>query len=299
MASTQDVKVIPGLRKTESLEQLKFGDGTTMSLRDLFGKRFDGSVILRDFELIHKPVQTLVRRDFVYLSRSFYVASVLEENRNINQGKLEGLEKRLTEMFDNVLTLVRQRTKELNKLMLSVGAADEIVFTPRPMGYRVPIIHPRAYAYMELLREIDTLQSDRDRAWMLKHIDSRQRTDNFREVMRAVRKVGQVTRENRIVMWRMLQIAADETGGTEGQALKDFAVEQRQTLTAERKLDPETMGSITAEAALPDSDDHGLALPAEAGAAPAAAAEGKVEKNVKASKSVTTPEQTLSSATTA
>ncbi len=286
MASSQDVKVIPGLRNTESLEQLKFGDGTTMSLKDLFGKRFDGSVILREFELIHRPVQTLVRRDFIYLSRSFYVASVLSENRNIDQSKLEKLEARLTEMFDNVLTLVRKKAHELSALMMSVGATEELVHTSRPMGYRVPIIHPRAYAYMDLLREIDTLHSDRDRAWMLNHLDSRQRSDNFREVMRAVRKVGQVTRENRIVMWKMLQIAADETGGTEGQALKDFAVEQRQTLTAERKLDPETLGSISAESTLPDSDDNVSALPAEAGAAAGGdATEAKPPKAIKAAKS--------------
>ena len=49
MATNQDVKLIPGLKNTESLNELKFGDGTTMSLKDLFGKRFDGSVLLREF----------------------------------------------------------------------------------------------------------------------------------------------------------------------------------------------------------------------------------------------------------
>ena len=191
---------------------------------------------------------------------------MLSENRNIDQSKLEKLEGRLATMFENVQQLVRTRAKEVNKLLISVGAADEKVHTPRPMGYRVPIIHPRAFAYMELLREIDNLHSDRERAWMLSHIDHRQRSDNFREVMKAVRKVGEITRENRIVMWKMLQTAADETGGREGQELKDFAVEQRQTLSAERKQNPETMGSVSAEAALPDSDDRDMALPAEAGA---------------------------------
>jgi hypothetical protein len=267
MANNQESKVIPGTRNNESLDALKFGDGTAMSLRELFGKRFDGSVILREFELLHRPVQTMVRRDFIYLSRSFYVASVLAENKNIDQTKLDRLDERLGSMFDAVRTLVRQRAKELGAMMLSAGAADEIVHTSRPMVYKVPIIHPRAFAFMELLREIDTLQSDRDRAWMLNHIDSRQRSDNFREVMKAFRRVGQVTRENRIVMWKMLQTAADETGGEEGQQLRDFAVEQRQTLTAELKLDPETMGSITGEGALPDHDANDAALPAEAGAA--------------------------------
>lgn len=297
MAATQDVKLIPGLRNIEALEGLKFGDGTTMSLRELFGKRFDGSVITREFELLHRPVQTLVRRDFIYLSRSFYVASVLSENRNIDLAKLEKLEERLAGMFDNVLTLIRQRANELNKLLLSLGAADEQVLTSRPMGYRVPIIHPRAYAYMELLREVDSLQSIRDRAWMLGHIDSRQRNDNFREVMKAVRKVGEVTRENRIVMWKMLQIAAEETGGTEGQELKDFAVEQRNTLSAERKLNPDTMGSVSAEAALPDVVDPDLALPAEAGAVTGAAP--KAEKPAKAAKGDEAAEQSPTAEQTA
>jgi hypothetical protein len=266
VASSQDVKTIPGLRNTESLNELKFGDGTTMSLRDLFGKRFDGSVLRREFELIHRPVQTMVRRDFIYLSRSFYVASVLEENRNIDQAKLERLEEKLTEKFVSVQTLVRTRANDMRKSLHAVGAADEKVHTPRPMGYVVPIIHPRAYAYMELLREIDNLQSDRERAWMLGHIDHKMRNDGFREVMRALRKIGEITRENRIVMWKMLQRAAEETGGSEGQDLKDFAVEQSRTLKAEGKLDPATQGSISAEQALPSSDDLSGALPAEAGA---------------------------------
>lgn len=281
MATSQDVKAIPGVRNNESLEQLKFGDGTTMSLRELFGKRFEGSAILRDFELIHKPVQTMVKRDFIYLSRSFYVASVLSENRNIDQAKLERLDEKLGTMFGNVQTLVRQRAKELSAKMASMGAAAEIVHTARPMGYRVPIIHPRAYEFMELLREMDTLQSDRERAWLLKIIDSRQRSENFREVMKALRRVGQVTRENRIVMWKMLQTAANDTGGEEGQALKDFAKEQQATLSAERKLDPETMGSITGEAALPEPHDSSDALPAEAGAT---VSNAQPEKALKTSK---------------
>lgn len=288
MAGNQDVKVIPGTRNNESLEALKFGDGTTMSLRELFGKRFDGSVLIREFALLHRPVQTMVRRDFIYLSRSFYVASVLAENKNIDQAKLERLDEKLGSIFESVRTLVRTRAKELTAMMRNVGVADEIVHTSRPMNYTVPIIHPRAFAFMELLREIDTLQSDRDRAWMLAHIDTRQRSDNFREVMKAFRRVGQVTRENRIVMWKMLQSAADETGGEEGQKLRDFAVEQRQTLSAERKLDPDTMGSISGENALPEHDETMDALPAEAGAI-IVTAESKVSGKGKLAKAGSEP----------
>jgi hypothetical protein len=262
----QEIKLIPGVRDTESLEELKFGDGTTMSLRDLFGKRFEGSVIQREFRLIHKPVQNFVRRDFIYLSRCFYVSSVLSENRSIDHAKLDGMESKLAAMFEAVQKLVRSRLNEVTKLLVSRGAENEGVNTPRPMQYIVPIIHPRAYAFIELLRDVDELHSKREHAWLLSHIDHTQRNENFREVMRAVRRIGQVTRENRIGMWKMLQRAADEATGVAGDELRMLATEQSQTLSAERQLDPDTAGSVSAEAALPATADQSLALPAEAGA---------------------------------
>ena len=73
-------------------------------------------------------------------------------------------------------------------------------------------------------------------------------------------------------MWKMLQRAADETGGAEGDDLKKFAEEQSQTLVAERRLDPESAGSISSESALPkEAESTEAALPAEV--APATTAE--------------------------
>ena len=280
MAVKQDVKLIPGSRNTESLNELKFGDGSTMSLRELFGKRFEGSVITREFDLIHKPVQTFVRRDFVYLSRSFYVSSILSETRGIDQSKIDAMENRLIAVFEAVQTLVSDRLKEVTKLLVSKAVAGDSVHTPRPMSYVVPIIHPRAYAYMELLRDVDALHSLREHAWLLSHIDHVQRNENFRQVMKAVRRIGQVTRENRIAMWKMLQRAADEVGGEEGVQLRAHAAEQSQTLTGERVLDPDSAGSVSAEASLPAMSNTDEALPAEVGASSSKASGQKEEATV-------------------
>lgn len=260
----QEIKLIPGVRDLESLEELKFGDGTTMSLRDLFGKRFEGSVIQREFTLIHKPIQNFVRRDFIYLSRCFYVSNTLSENRSIDQARLEGMEAKLATMFEAVQTLVRTRLNEVSKLLISRGAENDKVHSARPMQYIVPVIHPRAFAFIELLRDVDELHSKREHAWLLAHIDHTQRNENFREVMRAVRRIGQITRENRIGMWKMLQRAADEATGVAGDELRMLAKEQSQTLSAERQLDPDTAGSLSAEAGLPAVADPSFALPAEA-----------------------------------
>lgn len=261
-----EVKLVPGQRNNGTLNELKFGDGTVMSLRDLFGKRFDGSVITREFDLINKPVQTFVRRDFIYLSRSFYVGGVLGENPNVDASKLSGLDQQLGEVFAAVQTLVRTRLNEVSKLLQMHGVDQNEVHTARPMSYIVPIIHPRAYQYLDLIREVDELHSKREHAWLLSHIDHKQRTENFRETMKAVRRIGFITRMNRIAMWKMLQRAAEETGGVEGDELKQFAAEQSQTLVAERKLSPESAGSISAEAILPVETDISVdALPAEVG----------------------------------
>lgn len=263
-----EVKLIPGQRNTDTLNELRFGDGSVMSLRDLFGKRFEGSVITREFDLSNKPVQNFVRREFIYLSRSFYVASVLGENKNIDQARMAALEQGMLEIFTAVQTLVRTRLNEVSRLLQLHGADKSSVHTSRPMTYIVPVIHPRAYQFLELLREVDDLHSKREHAWILQHIDHTQRNDNFREVMKAVRRIGYLTRMNRIAMWKMLQRAADETGGAEGDDLKKFAEEQSQTLVAERQLDPDSAGSISSESALPkEAQNTDAALPAEVGAA--------------------------------
>lgn len=261
----QEIKLIPGVRDIDSLDELKFGDGTTMSLRDLFGKRFEGSVIQREFTLIHRPVQNFVRRDFIYLSRCFYVSSMLSENRSVDQARLDDMENKLGTLFEAVRTLVRTRLSEVSMLLKSHGAESDSVHTSRPMQYVVPVIHPRAFAYTELLRDVDELHSKREHAWLMSHIDHTQRNDNFREIMRAVRRIGQITRENRIGMWKMLQRAADDATGEAGEKLRQLAKEQSQTLSAERQLDPDTVGSLSAEAGLPEVADLSVALPAEAG----------------------------------
>lgn len=259
-----EIKLIPGQRNDVSLSELKFGDGSVMSLRDLFGKRFDGSVIRKEFDLINKPVQGFVRRDFIYLSRSFYVSSVLTENKHIDQSRLELFESSLGEVFVEVQSLVRKRISEINKLLKNNGVNDEEVHTPRPMHYIVPIIHPRAYQYMGLLREVDELHSLREHAWLLQIIDHKQRNENFRDVMKAVRRIGSVTRMSRIAMWKMLQKAAAEATGAEGEDLKKFAEEQSQTLVVERNLDPTSAGHVSAEASLPAIvGEAAHALPAE------------------------------------
>jgi hypothetical protein len=265
-----EVKLIPALRNTDALNELKFGDGSVMSLTDLFGKRFEGSVITREFDLINRPVQTFVRRDFIYLSRCFYMGGILGENPNVDAARVDSLEKQLFEVFSAVQTLVRTRLNEVRKLLQLHGVDQDDVHTARPMSYLVPIIHPRAYQYLDLLRDVDELHSKREHAWLLTHIDHKQRNENFREIMKAVRRIGFVTRMNRIAMWKMLQRAAEETGGTEGAELMQLATEQSQTLVAERKLNPESAGTISTEAALPsEALGEGNALPAEAGTAPA------------------------------
>lgn len=76
-----------------------------MSLTEMFGKRFEGSVITRSFDLINKPVQSFVRRDFVYLSRSFYVAGILGVNANVDVAKVDELENHLVTIFSQVQAL--------------------------------------------------------------------------------------------------------------------------------------------------------------------------------------------------
>ena len=262
-ARKQEVKLVPAQRNEESLNELKFGDGSVMSLKDLFGKKFDGAVITREFELINKPVQNFVRRDFIFLSRCFYLGTVLGENKSVDAGRMATLDIELLTIFNSVQELVRKRLKEITSLLQLHGADKDEVRTARPMLYRVPIIHPRAYEFLNLLREVDSLHSQREHAWLLGHISPQQRADNFRETMKAVRKIGFITRMNRIAMWKMLQRAAAEADGAEGEALRELATEQAQTLVAERKVDPELTGSVSSEAALPEVAGS-AALPAEA-----------------------------------
>jgi hypothetical protein len=269
-----EIKLIPALRNTDALKELKFGDGSVMSLRDLFGKRFEGSVITREFDLVNRPVQTFVRRDFIYLSRCFHVSTILGDNPTVDVSKVNALENQLFEVFSAVQTLVRNKLNEINKLLQIHGADKEEVHTARPMSYRVPIIHPRAYQYLDLLRDVDELHTKREHAWLLTHIDHKQRNDNFREIMKAVRRIGFITRMNRIAMWKILQRAASEMGGTKGAELMQLAQEQSQTLVAERKLNPESAGTVSTEASLPsDAGNSADALPAEAGIS----SEGKAE----------------------
>lgn len=263
MARKQEVKLVPAQRNEDSLNELKFGDGSVMSLKDLFGKKFDGSVITREFELINKPVQNFIRRDFIFLSRCFYLGTVLGENKNVDAGRMASLDTELFNIFTSVQELVRKRLNEIARLLQLHGADKEEVHTARPMLYRVPIIHPRAYEFLNLLREVDSLHSLREHAWLLGLINPQQRADNFRETMKAVRRIGFVTRMNRIAMWKMLQRAAEETGGQEGEDLRQLATEQAQTLAAERKVDPEIAGSVSSEAGLP-SEPSSDALPGEA-----------------------------------
>ncbi len=265
MASSrkQEVKLVPAQRNEESLSELKFGDGSVMSLKDLFGKKFDGAVITREFELINKPVQNFVRRDFIFLSRCFYLGTVLGENKSVDASRMAALDAELLAIFNSVQELVRKRLKEVSAILHQNGADKQEVHTARPMLYRVPIIHPRAYEFLNLLREVDSLHSQREHAWLLGHINPQQRSENFRETMKAVRKIGYVTRMNRIAMWKMLQRAAEEAGGEEGEALRQLASEQAQTLVAERKVDPELAGSVSSEAALPEGSGDS-ALPGEA-----------------------------------
>ncbi|ABE47343.1 AcaB family transcriptional regulator [Polaromonas sp. JS666] len=265
MASSrkQEVKLVPAQRNEESLNELKFGDGSVMSLKDLFGKKFDGAVITREFELINKPVQNFVRRDFIFLSRCFYLGTVLGESKSVDTGRMATLDTELLNIFNSVQGLVRKRLTEITALLKQNGADKDEVHTARPMLYRVPIIHPRAFEFLNLLREVDSLHSQREHAWLLGHINPQQRAENFREVMKAVRRIGFVTRMNRIAMWKMLQRAAAEAEGAEGEALRQLASEQAQTLVAEREVDPELAGSVSSESALPDVAGE-AALPGEA-----------------------------------
>ncbi len=268
MATTRSTEatLIPAVRNKQSLGELTFGDGSVMSLTDMFGKRFEGSVITRSFDLINKPVQSFVRRDFVYLSRSFYVAGILGVNANADVAKVEELENHLIAIFSTVQTLVRLRLSEVSKLLAAYGADKEEVHTARPMTYKVPIIHPRANQYLELLREVDDLHSKREHAWLLSYLTPTQRSENFREVMKAVRKIGFVTRQNRIAMWKLLQRAAAETGGAEGKMLTDLAHEQGSTLVAEGDLDNTIIGSVSSESDLSQAGKSlDAALPAEVG----------------------------------
>lgn len=260
-----EIILVPAQRNTQALDELKFGDGSPMSLTDLFGKRFDGSVITKEFELINRPVQTFVRRDFIYLSRCFYVSSVLTENKNVDQAKMAALEAELLAIFAAVRVLVGTRLREVSSLLQNHGADKDEVRTSRPMFYRVPIIHPRAYEFLTLLREVDELHSKREHAWLLGHLSPIQRSENFRETMKAVRRIGFVTRMNRIAMWKILQRAAEESEGDEKDSLHHLAQEQSATLAAERTLDKDSAVSVSAEAGLPT--EAGIyALPAEAGA---------------------------------
>lgn len=268
--------LLPGRR----LEAPTLGtDHESISLTDVFGPNFRDSYIEKEITLRSRKLNSLVRRDYLFLCRMLHTFTRAREFRGIDHVALNKIEDAISVKIDGVRQLVAIKLTDLAKKFSAAPDAKVESLTGRATAYRAPVASPHAFAYLQLLEEADEFFNRQDAAYLQKVTGSSQDHYNrAREVWNALVKVKAAITQGRAACFAMLKRAsADvEPGTPEAEQLHAEIKDVAAGLTADAATDGEVREDLSVSQ-LHDLQSS-VAAPDTIAAAPAAQAESALAR---------------------
>lgn len=194
----------------------------------VLGTDYRGAFYMKNIQLGSKAMQAFVRRDFFYLSNMLRRTSDYRSIRGADGRKFDAFDKVLDDAFEAAKRLVSIHHEQLSvALTQNTVNPGELQFA-RPFTFRVPVVHPCARRYLDLLAAADEAYGLVDQAWIAEVVDYKEKDKRLKSIRKAFREIALQIRTNRFnaldYIWELRKSSDKETAAEiEGLARQDAA----------------------------------------------------------------------------
>lgn len=275
-----------------------FGTETKqISLQAIFGRKFEGAVIMRDFSLHTEAMRKLVERDYLFLSKMLHTITRTRDYWRIEHGPLNKIEDDLQDKIKSIRDLISVRRIELQKRFHKKPDATIDVTHARSTAFEAPIASPHANAYVDLLIDADEFIGQLTAAWLQGLFKSQEFNGAVREIKRAMHAVKADVTRARVKCFELLNraMAGMAKDDPEHAQMKNDVAELALGIVADAKQDSDVQDALPVSAGhdLQEAAGRGeVAVPPGSESAPAPEATTAPDATPATAKAATTPRAT-------
>lgn len=244
-----------------------------LSVEALFGERFEGGLIEKQYTLNTPRIKQFYRRDFVYVSRLFYGIDSFRRIWQLDSSALDAIETQLAKKMSAVSKLLQGFMQQAQAAMTVNGFGAQDISYAKPINYVVPIISPAAREYMELLVQADETLAKVDACHLLGLIKSADKHKTENDMRKAIRAISATVRGQRIALLKYANAVRKDSDPDARKVIAEFVGKEIADLMKQRTEDPDAQAPVSEERDLQRAAEAAANDAAQDAAATAALAE--------------------------